>query len=170
VAVDRPAGRLTRPRVLGAVAVVVLVGLVAASVLLFWQLRAASAADSRRQQVLDAAQQEAVNFTTIDYRHANHDFARVLQGATGSFRTQFSTVGDKNLRKLIVKNKQVTTGDVKSVGLVDSDADSARVIVAADSRVRNSGQPQGTVRHYRMVMEMVRKHDRWLTSKIQFVG
>ena len=170
VAVDRPAGRVTRGRVAGTVVIVLIIGLATLSALLFSRLQAASAADGRRDAILEAAHQEAVNFTTIDYRHADRDFGRVLDGATGPFRKQFATVGDASLKKLIVKNKQVTTGDVKSVGLVSSDADSARVIVAADSRIRSTGQPDGTVRHYRMLMHLAREHGTWLTSKIEFVG
>ncbi|MGN6333363.1 MAG: hypothetical protein ACTHOD_17245 [Motilibacteraceae bacterium] len=134
----------------------------------------AVAEQSVRDDVLAAARQEAVNFTTLDYRQLDRDLGRVLDGAGGSFKQQFQQQSDQ-LRQLVTANKAVSVGQVLDAGLVSLDGDSARVLVVADSRVTNTGAPDGQLRRYRMQLDLVRSADgptrgRWLTSDLQFVG
>ena len=145
---------------------------VAAAVLAGTSLARVSAASDRadrRAAVLDAARQQAVNFTTLDYRHLDRDLGRVLRGATGDFRRQFRS-GTKDLSSLVTENKAVSRGEVLDAGLVSSDADSARVLVVADSTVTNAADPEPQKRHYRMQLDLVRHGGRWLVSDLQFVG
>ena len=80
-----------------------------------------SAAGSTRTtgvtEVLHAARQQAVNFTTLDYRHLDRDLGRVLDGATGDFRKQFRA-GTTDLTALVTANKAVADGEVLEAGLV----------------------------------------------------
>lgn len=133
------------------------------------RLAAASARDDRRTEVLAAARQQAVNFTTLDYRHLDRDLGRVLAGATGDFRRQFKA-GTKDLSALVTKNQAVSRGEVLDAGLVSEDADSARVLVVADSTVTNTADTTPQKRHYRMQLDLVRQGSRWLVSDLQFVG
>jgi Mce-associated membrane protein len=133
------------------------------------RLTSASAREDRRAEVLHAARQQAVNFTTLDYRHLDRDLGRVLRGATGGFRKQFKA-GTDDLTTLVTENKAVSRGEVLEAGIVSSDSDSARVLVVADSTVTNAAQPQPDKRHYRMQLDLVRQHGRWLVSDLQFVG
>ena len=55
-------------------------------------------------------------------------------------------------------------------GIVSDDADSARVLVVADSTVTNSADAKPSKRHYRMQLDLVRHGSRWLVSDLQFVG
>ena len=41
------------------------------------KISAAAARDDRRAEVLHAARQQTVNFTTLDYRHIDRDLGRV---------------------------------------------------------------------------------------------
>lgn len=152
---------------------VLLAALVVGGVLLA-RHRQAVAQQAVRDDVLAAARQEAVNFTTLDYRQLDRDLGRVLDGAGGSFKTQFQQQSDQ-LRQLVTANKAVSVGQVLDAGLVSLDGDSARVLVVADSRVTNTGAPDGQLRRYRMQLDLVRSADgptrgRWLTSDLQFVG
>lgn len=133
------------------------------------RLSAAEEREQRRTEVLQAARQAAVNFTTLDYRVLDRDLGRVLDGATGDFRSQFEA-GTKDLSELVRTNKAVSEGEVLEAGLVSDDDDSARVLVVADSTVANASEPQPQKRHYRLQMDMVRDGDRWLVSDLQFVG
>jgi Mce-associated membrane protein len=158
---------------LGVLALVAVAALVATGVLAP-KISAASARDDRRTEVLQAARQQAVNFTTLDYRHLDRDLGRVVAGSTGEFRKQFRS-GTKDLTRLVTDNKAVSTGEVLSAGLVSSDADSARVLVVADSTVVNTGSPKGEKRHYRIQMDLVRHagsagRSGWLVSDLTFVG
>jgi Mce-associated membrane protein len=133
------------------------------------RLSAASERDQRRTEILQAARQQAVNFTTLDYQHLDRDLGRVLDGATGEFRSQFEA-GTKDLSELVTANEAVSEGEVLEAGIVSDDTDSARVLVVADSTVTNAADPEPQKRHYRLQMDLVRDGDRWLVSDLQFVG
>ncbi|MBR8641323.1 hypothetical protein KEF29_23430 [Streptomyces tuirus] len=126
-------------------------------------------ADQRRQDVLAAARQSALNFTSLDYRHYDRDSANVLAGATGDFKKQF-TAQTEQLTKLVAQNKSVSEGQVLEAGIVRSDENSARVLVVADSKVTNTALPEGEARTYRLQLDLVHKDGRWLTSDVEFVG
>ncbi len=133
------------------------------------RISSASSRNIQRADVLQAARQETVNFTTLDYRHLDRDLGRVLRGSTGDFRKQFQA-GTKNLTQLVTANKAVAKGDVLDAGLVSSDSDSAVVLVVADSTVTNTASPKGEQRHYRLQLSLVRQQGHWLVSDLTFVG
>ncbi|MET8243859.1 hypothetical protein ABZV31_05120 [Streptomyces sp. NPDC005202] len=151
-------------------------GLVAATVLTtalsIWlglRLSDQRAAEQRRQDILAAARQSALNFTSLDYRHYGQDSQNVLKGATGDFKKQFAAQTEE-LTKLVARNKSVSEGQVLEAGIVRSDARSARVLVVADSKVTNTAVPEGQARTYRLQLDLVRQGGRWLTSDVEFVG
>jgi Mce-associated membrane protein len=123
----------------------------------------------RRTEVLQAARQAAVNFTTLDYRELDRDLGRVLDGATGEFRSQFEA-GTKDLSELVTSNQAVSKGAVLEAGIVSDDADSARVLVVADSTVTNAAEAAPQQRHYRLQLDLVRDGERWLVSDLQVIG
>jgi Mce-associated membrane protein len=126
-------------------------------------------ADQRRQDLLAAARQSALNFTSLDYRHYGRDSRTVLKGATGDFKKQFAAQTEQ-LTQLVAQNRSVSEGQVLEAGIVRSDARSARVLVVADSKVTNTAAPQGEARTYRLQLDLVYEHGRWLTSDVEFVG
>ncbi|MEV6051324.1 hypothetical protein [Streptomyces sp. NPDC052107] len=151
-------------------------GLVAATVLttvpavwLGLKLADQRGVEQRRQDVLAAARQSALNFTSLDYRHYDQDSRNVLKGATGDFKKQFAAQ-TAQLTKLVAQNKSVSEGQVLEAGIVRSDARSARVLVVADSKVTNTAAPAGQARTYRLQLDLVRVKGRWLTSDVTFVG
>lgn len=125
--------------------------------------------EDRRQAILAAARQSALNFTSLDYRHYDRDSKNVLSGATGDFAQQFSAQ-TAELTKLVAANKSVSEGQVLEAGIVRSDSRTARVLVVADSKVTNVSAPQGTSRNYRLQLDLVYEGGRWLTSNVEFVG
>jgi Mce-associated membrane protein len=133
------------------------------------RLSAAADREQRRTEVLQAARQQAVNFTTLDHQHLDRDLGRVLEGATGDFRSQFEA-GTKDLSELVTANRAVSEGEVLDAGIVSDDEDSARVLVVADSTVTNASSTDPQKRHYRLQLDLVRHDDRWLVSDLQFVG
>ncbi|MFI7410005.1 hypothetical protein ACIBU0_15195 [Streptomyces sp. NPDC049627] len=126
-------------------------------------------AEHRRQDILAAARQSALNFTSLDYRHYDRDSANVLSGATGDFKKQFAAQTNQ-LTDLVAQNKSVSEGQVLEAGIVRADDDSARVLVVADSKVTNTAVPQGEARTYRLQLDLVHRDGRWLTSDVEFVG
>ncbi|MEV7687055.1 hypothetical protein ACFW1F_11105 [Streptomyces bungoensis] len=127
------------------------------------------AAEQRRQDILAAARQSALNFTSLDYRRYDRDSGNVLKGATGEFKKEFAAQTAR-LTKLVAQNKSVSEGQVLEAGIVRSDAHTARVLVVADSKVTNTAAPQGQARTYRLQLDLARVSGRWLTSDVAFVG
>jgi Mce-associated membrane protein len=174
--VTRPDGVATtappaRSRRLGALLVLglLVVAAVALAATSLVRTSDAGAREDRREAVLAAARQAAVNFTTLDYRALDRDLGRVLRGSTGDFRTEFEA-GTDDLSALVTQNEAVSEGEVLEAGIVTDDADSARVLVVADATVTNAAEPEPQKKHYRMQLDLVRQGERWLVSDLQFVG
>jgi Mce-associated membrane protein len=161
--------RPVRPGVMTAGLIAATVLTTALSLWLAFGLYEQREADQRRQGILAAARQSALNFTSLDYRHYDRDSANVLAGATGEFKKQFTAQTDQ-LTKLVARNRSVSEGQVLEAGIVRSDEDSARVLVVADSKVSNTAVPEGEARTYRLQLDLVHKDGRWLTSDVEFVG
>lgn len=168
----RHAGRPRAPRrraVLTAVLAAVLVA--AAAVLAIYSQRQStlSATAALRGSALAAARQEAVNFTSYDYRHLSADFAQVTRNATGSFRKEFQTESG-SLAQLIGQSHAVAVGHALDAALVSCTSTRATAIVALDDSVTNTAAPKGVVRHYRLQIVLNRVKGRWLVSNVQPVA
>ncbi|WP_308288931.1 hypothetical protein [Streptomyces humicola] len=124
--------------------------------------------EQRNQDILTAARQLALNFTSLDYRHYDQDARNVLNMATGDFKQQFADQ-TSNLTKLVATNKSVSEGQILDAGIAEADARSASVLVAVDSKVTNVAAPQGQVRNYRLQVDLVLQGGRWLASNVEFV-
>lgn len=158
-----------RPSWVVALLGVVVLTLVVGGAVLFPRWQDARAEQAGYDEVLHAATAEVIAFTTLDYRNIDPSIDRVLDGATGDFKKQFSS-SRAQLVALSKQNESVSKGQVLRAGVVSMDADSARVIVVADSSVTNVNAPDPQPRHYRLALDLVRSGDRWLTSDLEFVG
>ncbi|WP_254665970.1 hypothetical protein [Streptomyces sp. WMMB 322] len=134
-----------------------------------YQLYGQHQEEQRRQDVLSAARQTAVNFTSLHYKTYKADSRNVLQGATGRFKKQFSAQTEE-LTELVTQNRSVSKGQVLEAGVVRADEKSARVLVVADSTVKNVSTPKGETRNYRLQLDLVQEGGRWLTSDVEFVS
>lgn len=148
---------------------VVLVALAAAALFGALKLREASDRDSARAAALAAARQEALNLTSIDGRDIDSDLQRVLDGATGGFKTDFAQ-RSKDLKAVLSENQVVAEGKVLDAALVRADDETATALVVVDSNVKNKAAPSGRSNTYRMQLDLERQGGRWLTSALQFVG
>jgi len=149
---------------------VLLVALVAAVVVL---VRSAPAVDedltADQREVAAAARTEALAFLTVDHRNMDPLVDAVLAGATGEFKEQYADQRARLVREA-KRTGAISTGEVVALGVGDMDADSATVLVAANSDVSNNrtGEKPQT-RYYRLRLDLVREGDRWLTNNVQFV-
>ena len=122
-----------------------------------------------QREVAAAARTEALAFLTVDHRNMDPLIDAVLAGATGDFKEQYA---DQRARlvKEAKRTEAISTGEIVALGVGDLDADSATVLVAANSDVSNNRtgeEPQ--TRYYRLRLDLVREGDRWLTNNVQFV-
>lgn len=159
------------------VLIAVAVLLVAATVLLFTRGAAATPGDSKAEalsrqydQVTKAARKETLAFLTVDYKNMDPLIAKVLAGATGTFKDQYQHAG-ATLKSTARQGQSVATGQVKAIGIGDIDSDTAVVFVAADGSVANkSTKGKAEPRSYRFRLTMVHKGGTWLTSDLQILG
>lgn len=156
------------------VALIVLVALVVALILLLLQASARNGRADARAAAAAAARAEALNVTTIRYQTADADLRRILAGATGKLRAQFAEE-QPHFADTLAQDKSRSEGNVLAVGVVNSSAakGTAQVVVAVDATVTTtgaSGREQSVLKHYRMVMRVVRTGGRWLVSDIAFAG
>jgi Mce-associated membrane protein len=170
-----PAG--TSWRIANIVLLVVVLVLAAATVVLVRDGAAATPGDSRAEklsreyeQVTKAARAETLAFLTVDYKDMDPLIAKVLAGATGSFKQQYQRA-KVTLKAQAQDSRAVSRGTVLSVGIADLDSNTAIVFLAADSQVTNkSSKGKAQPRHYRFKLTMVREKGTWLTSNLQFVA
>ena len=161
------------PAVLAA-ALVVLAVLAAILVVLLLQASNRNTRDDARRDAAAAARAEALNLTTISYQSADTDLRRILDGATGKLRSQFAEQQPRFADSL-AGDKSRSKGDVLSVGVVPGSLSNttAQVVVATDATVTtvgSNGRDQSVLKHYRMVMRLVKVHGRWLVSDVAFAG
>lgn len=129
------------------------------------------ATEQARQAAVAAAKQASVNFVSVSAASVDRDIQRITTGATGDFRDEF-TRGQSQVRAAVVENKVDSRGSVLRAGLVSGDLRRAVVLVAVDATVKNVKAPEGRPSHYRIQLDLVRdrESDRWLVSRLQFVG
>ncbi|MEH0985749.1 hypothetical protein [Micromonospora sp. CPCC 205556] len=164
-------GRTRRRRALVALLTLVLAATVAAAGVTGHRWYVDQATDRARQASLAAAKQAAVNFVSVSAASVDRDMQRILTGATGDFKEEF-TRGQSQVRTAVVENKVDSRGSVLRAGLVSGDRRRAVALVAVDATVKNVKSPQGRPSHYRIQLDLVhdRDADRWLVSRLQFVG
>ena len=148
---------------------VLLLALAAAALVAAVMLRSDNARDNARVAAITAARQEALNLTSIDGQAIDADLQRVLDGATGGFKTDFAQ-RSKDLKKGLTDNHVVAAGQVIDAALVRADDQTATALVVVDSNVKNKAAPAGRSNTYRMQLDLELHAGRWLTSALQFVG
>ena len=117
-----------------------------------------------------AARAETLAFLAIDYTKMDQLTKRVLSGATGTFKSQYSS-SLKSLKEAATSQESFSKGSIDEIGLGEVDADSASVFVAASSKVKNKGtKGKFEDRSWRIKLTMVQKNSRWLVSQLEFVG
>lgn len=127
------------------------------------------ALDSARSAAVAAARQEIVNLDSLSWMTVDADLARVLTGATGTFKDQF-TRAQKDLKPVVVQRKSVSSGTVLFAGVVRADTDTATVLVAVDRTVKDVTDTTGAVAHDRWRVDLEKHGGRWLVSDLQPVA
>ncbi len=159
-------------RVLGALAVVAGVLLIASIVLGFLvagHARSRSDLTSAQGDAVSAARQAIKNLDSLSAATVDADLKRVVDGATGSFKEQFSKA-QAELKKVVVERKTVSSATVLSAGLERSDLNSATVLVAVDRTVTDTSTPNGVVAHDRWKMQLEKHSGRWLLATLEPVA
>jgi Mce-associated membrane protein len=127
------------------------------------------AQDRDRVAAVEAATAEVEALITISAATAPEDVAKLLDGATGSFREEYEQQADE-LVKAVRDSKVTSTGRVVSAALTSLDDDEATVVVAATGSVENVQSPKPEPRNYRLSVKLENHDDRWFVSGLEFVA
>lgn len=122
----------------------------------------------RRATFLEAARQEAINLTTIDYRTVDGDIKRILDSATGRFRDDFQNRSGPFV-DAVRQAQSVTEGTVLDAGIESVSASGAVALVAVSVKSMNNAAPQQQARSWRMRISVERPGGDAKVSNVEFV-
>ncbi|MGK2237492.1 MAG: Mce-associated membrane protein [Rhodococcus sp. (in: high G+C Gram-positive bacteria)] len=164
----RTRSRFVTPSLVAVLALVIIIAAVVGT-LSARAANRASEADARDQHIVDIASGMAVNLVTLGKDSADADLSRVIDGTTGDFREQFVSAAG-GFGALLTEGGVESVGEVKAVGIVDSNEEAATVLAAVTSTVKNNEAPGGEVRVYRMKLTVTAVGSTWLVSNVEFVA
>lgn len=154
---------------LAVVAVLLIVASVSLAVVVKRHSDDVAAADEARVQAVVSARQSILNLDSLSASTIDRDLARVTDGATGTFKAEFAKAAP-DLKKLVVERKTVSSGEIRSAGIVRSDNDTATVLVAVDRTIKDSTNATGVVARDRWRVDLEVHGGRWLVSDLQPVS
>lgn len=164
-----PRGARTAVVVLGVVAALLAVACVALLLVVRAERHDRDAHNAAREAAVAAAGQLIVNLDALSAPTVDADMKRVLDGATGTFKKQFGT-SQAELKDYIVKQKISSKGDLRSVGVLRSDSDTATVLVAVDRTFKDSGHADGVVANDRWKVDLELHGGHWLVADLEPVA
>ncbi|HEX3779665.1 MAG TPA: hypothetical protein VHX38_08340 [Pseudonocardiaceae bacterium] len=125
--------RFTNPMVAWlsiAIAVLLLCGLAFGGLWLFANNSDNASQAKVREQVLNAAEQGAINFTSLDYNHIQQSLDNWTNSSTGNLSQQFTEGQTVTAFETLMKqNKVVTSGHVQDATITDLESNSATALV-----------------------------------------
>lgn len=133
-----------------------------------FRVQRARHAQDQRGHFLQAARQCALNLTTIDWRNAEADVRRILDGATGEFYNDFAQRSQPFV-EVLRHAKASTVGTITEAGLQTQTADTAQALVAVSVQTSNAGEADPVPRAWRMRITVQRVGDRVKVSDVGFV-
>lgn len=159
----------TAIRLLSTLAVLLLAACVALAVIVKGNVDDRDTLREARAGALAAARQQVINLDSLSAATIDRDLKRVLDGATGTFKDQF-TRSQADLKALIVERKTVSSASIISSGIVRADTGTATVLVAVDRTVKDTTTPQGAVAHDRWRVDLEWRDGRWLVAELEPVA
>ncbi|MCZ4618699.1 MULTISPECIES: hypothetical protein [Rhodococcus] len=133
------------------------------------EVRADNADTARDRTVTETASRIASQLVSLDHDAAQENLDSIAASATGSFRDQFEKISG-SFATVLNDGQVKSTGEVKEIGIVDSDDSHATVLTAVTSTVKNTEAPEGQQRVYRMKMNLEEIDGNWLVSNVEFVA
>jgi Mce-associated membrane protein len=123
---------------------------------------------AERPPFLQAAEQGAVNLTTVDWHNADADARRITDGATGDFRDSFARRSVNFINE--VKEKQAkTVGTIVRSGLESETPNSAEALVLISVRTTKAIAPEPETRMWRMRISVRKVGDDIKVANVGFV-
>ena len=169
--VRRRRPRLPRPTWRGIVAALVILvtaALLALSGYMIWEHREAERLRQLDAEYSAAARQSVVTLMSLNFNNAEEDVQRIIDNSTGEFKDDFELQA-QDFVQVAQDSKVITEVSVNATGVESMTEDSAVVLVAASSRVTNTGGANQEPRTWRLSVHLQREGDQLKMSKVEFV-
>ena len=169
--VRRRRPRLPRPTWRGIVAALVILvtaALLALSGYMIWEHREAERLRQLDAEYSAAARQSVVTLMSLNFNNAEEDVQRIIDNSTGQFKDDFELQA-QDFVQVAQDSKVITEVSVNATGVESMTEDSAVVLVAASSRVTNTGGANQEPRTWRLSVHLQREGDQLKMSKVEFV-
>lgn len=164
---ERPLRRQFTALLLGCLAVVIAASVTGA---VYFDRHTEAVSDTdRNTEIVETAQQVVKNMVTLRHDTADADVRRIEDSTTGDFQKQF-TDATGSFATVLTQGEVDSTGEATDAALVSADDNTATVIAAVTSTVKNTEAPEGQQRVYRMKLTMENIKGRWLASNVEFVS
>lgn len=123
--------------------------------------------DELRGRFLSEAKTAVVNLITVNANSVDTDVNRILESATGNFRSDFAERSQEFVS--IVKQLNVSSnGTINEAGIEQVDGDSAKVLVSATSTVSNGSGAVEEPRVWRLRVTMVAQGNDIRVEKVDY--
>jgi Mce-associated membrane protein len=150
------------------IGLVTIVGLAGLAGWLGYRTHASRQAQDQRNLFLQVGRQGALNLTTIDWRHADTDIRRILDGATGAFYDDFAKRSQPFV-DVIKQTKSTTVGTITEAGLESDAPRAAQVLVTVSVKTSNAVVSEQDPRYWRMRISVQEVGDQAKVSNVEFV-
>ena len=160
-----PASHVWLAMLVGILVAVVLAGLVG---WLSYRFQVSHRDAERRDLFIQVGKQAALNLTTIDYREADSDIKRILDGATGQFHDEFAQRSQPFV-SVVKQAKSKSVGTITEAGLESQTPDAAQVLVAVSVKTSTADGAEQDPRAWRMRISVQKVGDQAKVSNVRFV-
>ncbi|OBK21255.1 protein kinase [Mycobacterium asiaticum] len=128
-----------------------------------------AASTPRWQPYVDYAKQFTIWLTSLSAHSSASDVQRIIDGSTGEFHDDFAN-RSSDFRQVVEQAQVTTEGTVDAAALESISGATAQVLVAASSKVTNSGGTNDKPRAWRLTLRVERLGDAYKVSKVEFVS
>lgn len=163
--------RLPRPswkKIAAAVVVLCTLALLGLSGYMIWSHREAEKVQQQNAEYMAAGRQSVVTLMSLDFNQAQEGVQRIIDNSTGQFKDDFEQQA-ADFIQVAQESKVITEVTVNSVAVESMTDDKAVVLVAASSRVTNSGGANQEPRTWRLSVDLERVDGQIKMSKVEFV-
>jgi Mce-associated membrane protein len=122
----------------------------------------------QRNVAVQVAELGAINLTTIDWRQADSNIQRILDGATGAFHDDFSQRSQPFV-EVVKQAKSTSVGTVNAAALESESPDDASVLVTVSVKTTAAATPDEGPRLWRMRMSLHNVNSQLKVSNVEFV-
>jgi Mce-associated membrane protein len=142
--------------------------LIAASVIMVREHRAATTDRTLNSEYLAAGRQSVVTLMSLDFNNVQDDVKRIIENSTGTFKKDFEDQAE-DFVKVAQSSKVITDVTVTAAAVEKMTADTATVLVAATSRVTNTAGAKQEPRAWRLSVDLQRDGGQIKMAKVEFV-